>query len=211
MVWPALIAPALIAAGASVAGGMFANQANKRLSRENRAWQERMSSTAYQRAVTDMRAAGLNPAMMYASAQPASTPQGGVIPMQDVGTPAVSSALSALMTQSQTANINMETKRVSEEVYRIASQTDLNDAQINEIDARIQNFFAQTEYTDSLREATDYENVSRRILAEFYDNNDMALIAKEFGVNASTVTSIVEQILSPRVLRRIFSRSRSND
>lgn len=43
----------------------------------NRDWQERMSNTAYQRATSDMAAAGLNPAMMYGgSAASASTPSG---------------------------------------------------------------------------------------------------------------------------------------
>ena len=42
----------------------------------NRAYQERLSSTAYQRAMEDMRKSGLNPALMYKGLDGASTPAG---------------------------------------------------------------------------------------------------------------------------------------
>jgi hypothetical protein len=49
-------------------------QANQ--ARINREFQEKMSSTSYQRAMEDMKKAGLNPALMYSSMNPASTPAG---------------------------------------------------------------------------------------------------------------------------------------
>lgn len=54
------------------------NQMNIEENAKNRAFQEQMSSTAYQRASQDMQAAGLNPAMMFGSGSAASTPAGGV-------------------------------------------------------------------------------------------------------------------------------------
>lgn len=44
---------------------------------KQRSWEQEMSNTAYQRSVADMKAAGINPAMMYANnGQGATTPTG---------------------------------------------------------------------------------------------------------------------------------------
>ena len=88
----------------SAANTAAANQANLQIARENTQFQERMSNTAYQRAMADMKKAGLNPMLAYQQGG-AGTPSGSTATMQsapvqtpnyqDPLAPAVSGAVDA--------------------------------------------------------------------------------------------------------------------
>lgn len=58
-----------------------ANSTNLQIARENTAFQERMSNSAYQRAMADMKKAGLNPMLAFSQGG-ASSPSGSTATMQ---------------------------------------------------------------------------------------------------------------------------------
>lgn len=102
---------AAIAGGTALLGGIYSAYSMRREAEKNRAFQKEMSDTAHQRAVRDMRLAGLNPVLAAGNA--ASSPSGSVGQVPDfseVGGRAVATALAVKQAQ---ANIDLTQAQAS--------------------------------------------------------------------------------------------------
>lgn len=132
----------------------------------NRDFQREMSNTSYQRAVVDMKSAGLNPMLAYSQGG-ASTPSGSSAnavqppPMQNARAAGVNSALqimqqSNLRAQTQNTEAQTDKTRAETDLIRGTTPYNIDIAENKRIISNVERIFANARQ-DNVRDLTDGE------------------------------------------------------
>lgn len=122
----------LVTGGVQLLGGLYQQHQQRKEAGKQREWSANMAGSAYQRAVIDMKAAGLNPALAYGQGG-ASTPSGAMAQVDDVVGPAVSSVLQAKRLSQELKLMKQQTAGQLQQNRLASASTDRERAMIKQI------------------------------------------------------------------------------
>ncbi|AXL14569.1 DNA pilot protein [Microviridae sp.] len=157
--WNAIgsIGGSLIGGFLGMKGASSQNAANAKQAELNRQFQERMSSTAHQREVEDLRKAGLNP--ILSATKGASTPGGAQAQMQNEMEPMANSARNAAQQIAQIRQMAAQTRKIEKETEVLSARGTVETAKDKVITDVLNNLFPG--YFGSAKDAKNQNNKSK--------------------------------------------------
>lgn len=195
-----------ISLGVSAAGGLISNlwtdsrqssaqKFNAQQAQAQMDFQERMSSTAYQRSMKDMKAAGLNPILAYQRG-PASSPTGAAAatsfqPASDFLTPAMSSARASSRASAEIDNMR-ETNR------NLQTQNSLLNAQIGQTGAATAKTVAETAVTVEMLKEAQRKGTLGEIDKKFYEST-VGTIMRNLGLGLGEINPLTRAVPRPYI------------
>lgn len=214
----------LIGAGASLVGGMLQRKSDKTSTARQVAFQERMSNTSYQRAMEDMRKAGLNP-ILAGKLGGASTPVGAAFKSPNILGEAAQTGIKAFsaknlanlqnaqidLTQAQASSarnlghLNYEKAKSEQKNQELITQNIINKQILNSLGHAKVKYFRDKGYPPEVLTARVQNIVGTELWEKMPQATKASLIEKIYKVSDKANSGIGYVLENPKMMYGILA------
>lgn len=208
-------ANSLLSMGASGLAGKYAADAQTDINDKQLAWareqsaiQQNASATQYQRAMADMKKAGLNPMLAY---QQGGAAMPGTVQAPVLGNPVsqgVNSAAQFQGAQNQTEQTAANVQQIKQNVRLLGSKEGLTDAQIVQVERGITKLEMDIMQVEANTQITRNQIIESDVITQLIADNPWLSEMKYAGEAGAASARIIKEMFGSKAAKAIFDASK---
>jgi hypothetical protein len=185
----------------AVAGSLVSAKLSQKSADKQMAFQADMSGTAYQRAMADMKKAGLNP-ILAGKLGPASTPSGAMANIPDFGqtfNTAYSAGTQRMQTEANIGKIDAEIEKIAAETGLTQGQTELLKETAYLYRTQAQKAVADANLSSAQATGKGLQNVLDNMFVEAMKDHEFVYTAHKLGMGPGQLVDLLKTIIGKKM------------